>query len=390
MSAIQLPVKIAFLTSDISTALIGPYLFARALAGVCETEIWGPCSTGRIWEPLDGLEVTCRPLAPWYSQPGRFWRQARRLRCDVLYAFSPAPLSFGLGLLLRRWLKVPLILYLEELESAYHRELRPFERLSPRKLADHAVARGLESLVRRADAVHCSSSFLQRRLGGVRIPQGCDTDVVSPARYPRQACRARLGLDGELRYVLFQGSLMRHKGVEDLLLAFRRIENPRWRLLIVGGCRNRWYLRRLRRLAASDPRVLLRSKVPYAEAHRYLAASDLVVIPHRNTEYARSQVPVKLYHAMAMGKAVLATKVSDIPEVLGGCGFLVEPRRVEALAEALKAAFADPGLCRRMGERARERCVRRYGFSRMRALLLASLEAARRRFARGRCAPCGP
>ena len=61
-------------------------------------------------------------------------------------------------------------------------------------------------------------------------------------------------------------------------------------------------------------------------------------------------------------------------EVLAGCGKLVEPGRPEVVAQALSELFADPAGARVMGERARARCLEKFGAESSRQALLALLD----------------
>jgi glycosyltransferase involved in cell wall biosynthesis len=68
---------------------------------------------------------------------------------------------------------------------------------------------------------------------------------------------------------------------------------------------------------------------------------------------------------MAMGRPVVASAVSDLPEVLDGCGRLVPPGDGAALAAALGELLADSAQARELGDRARARCLERYSYERV-------------------------
>jgi glycosyltransferase involved in cell wall biosynthesis len=91
----------------------------------------------------------------------------------------------------------------------------------------------------------------------------------------------------------------------------------------------------------------------------YLALMDTFVFP----SYANEGVPQAVIQALAMGKAVVATNLGGIPEVIrpGETGLLVGPRDAGNLAEAMAQILADPELGRRFGTCGRE--LVRDGFS---------------------------
>lgn len=69
-----------------------------------------------------------------------------------------------------------------------------------------------------------------------------------------------------------------------------------------------------------------------------------------------------LLEAMAACKPVVATRVGAVPSVItdGESGLLVEPADEPALTKALSQLLADPGLRRRLAEKARAHVEQNY------------------------------
>lgn len=67
-------------------------------------------------------------------------------------------------------------------------------------------------------------------------------------------------------------------------------------------------------------------------------------------------VPTVIKESMACGMPVVASNVAGIPELLDGgrCGILVPPKRVDALADAIRALLADPVMRRSYADNARK------------------------------------
>ena len=99
-----------------------------------------------------------------------------------------------------------------------------------------------------------------------------------------------------------------------------------------------------------------------AEVPEILALLDLFVLPS-----LWEGLPIALLEAMAAGKAVVATRVGGVPEVVvnGVTGLLVPPRDPGALADAVVRLLRDPELRRRMGEGGQERVRERFSVERM-------------------------
>jgi glycosyltransferase involved in cell wall biosynthesis len=118
--------------------------------------------------------------------------------------------------------------------------------------------------------------------------------------------------------------------------------------------------------------------VPFSEVPGFLEAADVVAIPQRDTSDTRGQVPAKLFDAMALGRPIVSTRVSMIPEILEGCGTLVAPGDVAGLASAIEHLADHAAEARALGERARRRCEERYSFVSARRVLFPVLERVMR------------
>lgn len=109
------------------------------------------------------------------------------------------------------------------------------------------------------------------------------------------------------------------------------------------------------------------------QVRQELLAARALVLP----SFAEG-LPVVLMEAMALRRPVLSTFVAGIPELVrpGEDGWLFPAGDVEALAEAMRACLATaPTELQRMGERARERVLRRHDVD-AEAAKLAALFAA--------------
>jgi glycosyltransferase involved in cell wall biosynthesis len=63
-----------------------------------------------------------------------------------------------------------------------------------------------------------------------------------------------------------------------------------------------------------------------------------------------------------MAKPIIATNVSDIPEILDGCGWIVEPENQKQLAKTIKYVFDHPVEAKERGKKAREKCKKGYSW----------------------------
>jgi glycosyltransferase involved in cell wall biosynthesis len=104
---------------------------------------------------------------------------------------------------------------------------------------------------------------------------------------------------------------------------------------------------------------------PLAERPLWLAIADIVAIPQHLSPATLGQVPAKLFDAMAMAKPIVATAVSDVPQILNGCGYIVPPRDVQALAEKIEYVLDNALEAKERGLLARQKCVSQYSWEAM-------------------------
>jgi len=132
---------------------------------------------------------------------------------------------------------------------------------------------------------------------------------------------------------------------------------PGIRLVIVGTGSG---LARLRDLASDllpDDTVHFTGWIEHQRVPTYLAAADVAIYPYRDTLINRAKCSIKILEYMAMGKAIVTTRVGQNLEYLqdGRSGILAEPGDANAFAQALIRLLTDPALARRLGQNAAQR-----------------------------------
>ena len=101
---------------------------------------------------------------------------------------------------------------------------------------------------------------------------------------------------------------------------------------------------------------------------KVLASLDVLVLP----SYAHEGIPQIILQAEAMARAVVATTIGGIPEVVedGVTGLLVPPRDPDALAQKIGLLLDDPALRTRLGAAARAKIEATYSLDAMGERLL--------------------
>jgi glycosyltransferase involved in cell wall biosynthesis len=309
---------------------------------------------------------------PRYLAAAQKVRQA--IQADVLYAMKPYPTSFGLGLSYRRQHQIPLVLDVDDWElGAYagrsRKQLISTVLRGANSPNNYLWLRQLYGRIGQADAVTVSGCFLQKQFGGVIVPHGRDTAAMDPAKLNGEGIRQAWRLEGKV--VMFLGTPRPHKGVEDLIAALQQLQRPDTTGVIVGVEDRDDYGIRLREMAG--PNVRLMPIQPFEEIPALLMAADVVVVPQRQTAFGEAQVPAKIFDAMAMGRPIVSTAISDIPIILEGCGLVVTPGDVSELAGAIGRLLDNPDEAADLGQRARARCVAEYSWDAMQKSLQATM-----------------
>jgi glycosyltransferase involved in cell wall biosynthesis len=87
-----------------------------------------------------------------------------------------------------------------------------------------------------------------------------------------------------------------------------------------------------------------------------LNAADVFVL---SSDYEGN--PLAVLEAMAAGKPMISTAVGGVPELVeGGCGLLVPPQDIKALARAMRHLLESPEARKSMGEASARRAVERF------------------------------
>lgn len=184
----------------------------------------------------------------------------------------------------------------------------------------------------------------------VVVNNGIDQRKFSPERISTDI-RGELNIPRDAVLLLFLARFTAHKQPLALIRAFHQAtrEMPGLELLMVGeGDEKEEGMRLVAGLGLGDK---VRFSPFRQDVPDVLAAADIYVLPS-----LWEGLPIGLLEAMAMGKAVIGTRVDGTREVLcdGENGLVVEPGDVGALAAAILRLAGDGELRESMGVRAVE------------------------------------
>lgn len=198
-------------------------------------------------------------------------------------------------------------------------------------------------------------------------PNGVDPERFQP-NIGGVAAREELGIGLSEILVGFVGTFGPWHGVLALAEAIELIAakdfEEQIRFLLVGTGSLREQVETMLHEAGLWHRCIFTGAVAHERVPLLLDACDVLVSPHvplaADTEFFGS--PTKLFEYMAMGKAIVASRLGQIKDVLEdeNTALLVEPGDASALAEAILRLSRAREVRDQLGAAARAVCVERY------------------------------
>jgi glycosyltransferase involved in cell wall biosynthesis len=208
-----------------------------------------------------------------------------------------------------------------------------------------------------------SAGFGQDRISV--IPTAVDTQLFN-SRISGKQTRLELSLDDD-PVILYCGNWTPWKGVDLLVDSMKKVtqEFPSAKLLLAFGEPIEWHL---------ENKLLIQKKIRDLEIEsniieigfvdeiwRLMAACDVFVAPFRDTREV-ADIPLAILEAMACGKAVVATRVGGIPEIIRHCenGLLVNPNDSIGLGEALCSLLKNQQMSEELGNNASKYAIQNH------------------------------
>jgi glycosyltransferase involved in cell wall biosynthesis len=265
-------------------------------------------------------------------------------RADVIYA-NTWPIFAQAFVLIVAFLRGSRLVL--SLQDVYPESLLSQQRI--RKLG--FVARTLRwvdtMIARRSDALvvisDCFAQIYKQDRGVVPdrvhvIPNWMEEQSIRASSDPA-AFRAGKGIPADAFLVVYSGNVGFASGIDTVVEAWRHLAGEQSYWLLVAG--EGGLLATCRGLAADvgTVRIVFHSPYPVEDTSNVLASADLLVLPTRGQQSLYS-VPSKIVSYMLAGKPILcqALPESDLAKTVktADCGWVVEPDRLELLAEAIE------------------------------------------------------
>lgn len=256
-------------------------------------------------------------------------------------------LIIGKGLLRR-----PVLLDFSDLIAQYTSRLL---NLRPRSIMTKLFVLIQDFIVRNSDKVIAPTRYIKEYASelGVRdkkisvIPNGVDTNFFDPEKYFTKDIDSKIKWNGK-KICAYCGRLDSWAGtnvISQLSKTFA-LENSNTSFLIIGSGEEK---------APFAENIVAVGGVPHERVPKMLAMADVVLVPFPDNEVSRAASPLKLFEGMAMSKAIVASDVDGIKEVISHRenGILVKPSDIAQWNLAVTELLSDGSMAERLGENAR-------------------------------------
>ncbi|MFQ5706565.1 MAG: glycosyltransferase family 4 protein [bacterium] len=206
--------------------------------------------------------------------------------------------------------------------------------------------------------------YLEKRVPADKIfviPNGVDIEKFSP-KIKSLPIRKKFGFDDKV-VLGFVGSFHYWHGVENLLQLMERTLNKYNNIayLLVGDGPLKKQAEALVKSKKWEKDVIFTGYVLHEEVPSHVAAMDIVLAPYPHMDFFYFS-PLKLYEYLSAGKAVIASAIGQIAEVIedGRNGFLYDPEHPGQFVEKTCELIEDGDLRERLGREGRKTILKSY------------------------------
>lgn len=188
------------------------------------------------------------------------------------------------------------------------------------------------------------------------VPNGVDTNRFIPVE-PNRELAEKLGIQGKT-VIGYIGSILDYEGLGLLIEAAIRLGSRRddFVVLLVGDGAELDRFNAEIHESGYEHLFRVTGRVPHSEVEQYYSLVNIAPFPRLPLPVCEMVSPLKPFEAMAMGKAVVASDVAALAEIVedGENGLLHVKGDVSSLEAQLETLLDSPSLVAALGARARE------------------------------------
>jgi len=297
-----------------------------------------------------------------YTNPIRYWlftksisRYLKSKDFDVLHAYG-----------------ITAYHYLKEIENRKPTVVQPFgneefkarekENLIKRIYLDFFIRKPKIYCLQHSDAIASEGDLQSQEIMEIFdvpkekifiLPDGVEFEFIQKCISNSKLSKEELSINDADLVLINVNRLASNKGVNyliDALYLLNKQNKLNVKLILIGtGPEEQKINEQIRKLQLED-KVVHFKNIPDEKMFQLYTLADISITP---TLY--EGLPLVILEAMACGKPIIASNVSEVPQVVkhGENGFLVPPRDPKAIANAVLEIY-DKNLFRRMGKKSKE------------------------------------
>jgi glycosyltransferase involved in cell wall biosynthesis len=312
-------------------------------------------------------------------------QEIRRINPQVITLNYPSAYTGLVGFSIGKLLNRRVVADFNDMIAEYTMSLLDYGTESSGKLANRIskdITRKIlttiqDYIISNADAVIAVTNQIVDycKLHGIRkdvylIPDGVDVKIFDPERYfgdVTNKIRNEYDIKEHEKVVVYIGRLEKWAGVQIVLRCAEKLKGSNVKFLLIGEG--------TLKPSPQMPNVIFCGRIPHEQVPAYLAAADLVLVPMEHDVVGNSAGPLKLFEAMAMKKAIIASNTRGISEVItNNVEGVLLPQDENLWAEAIKQLLKNSNRASELGENASRRIRTEFDWSvlvnRLAAILL--------------------
>jgi glycosyltransferase involved in cell wall biosynthesis len=159
-------------------------------------------------------------------------------------------------------------------------------------------------------------------------------------------------------YILALGRIVKHKGLQYLIKAYKNIKTYKKLVIVGGGAYTDRFVHQLKNLAHGDKRIIFTGQQSGPIVDELFANCYLFVQPSES-----EGLSIALLEAMSHGKTTLVSDIPENKEAIGHTGFTFRSKCSADLMGKLNCLLRNPEIVKKMGRMEKNRVRMEYNWS---------------------------
>ena len=277
---------------------------------------------------------------------------------DIVHTHIPTPWSADWSAIISRTTNKSLILtyHNDIVGNGFANYIAKFYNFTSLKLV---LRRAAKIIISQPNYLESSPYLKKHENKIVVIPNGVDIRRFKPLKVGKE--------ENILFFLSVLDEFHRYKGLDYLLEALKRVKKEILNVrLIVGGEGKllNYYKQKVISMGLGD-KIEFAEFIPDEQIVEYYNKCDIFVLPSISSK--QEGFGMVLLEAMACGKPVVTTEIVGIAKDARerNCGKIIEPKNVDALADAVIEVLQDKESAKRMGANGRRLVEEKYGWKKV-------------------------